>query len=109
MKIAVSSANTEKISGPAIACNSFLIYETLNQKIINKRHIRLKSEELLSALKLPLSKLPTHPLNGIECLISESLGTGLSQKMIDQGIQTLATNGMEPDGVVLAYLQLLRP
>ncbi|BBP42979.1 NifB/NifX family molybdenum-iron cluster-binding protein [Thiosulfativibrio zosterae] len=106
MKIAVSSANTQKISGPAAGCNSFLVYETLNRKILKKEHIHLKADEIFSMLKLPLSKLPSHPLNGIDCLISESLGQGMSHKLTDQGIQCLATNGADPDGVVLAYLQM---
>lgn len=108
MKIAVSSFSSDKITGPANICGHFILYETLNRQIVSKQNIRLKNDEILSTLKLALSKLPEHPLHGIECLISESLGSGMNQKMVDQGIQTLATNGMDPDGVVLAYLQMLR-
>lgn len=107
MKIAVTSFNSMNITGPAKACGSFLIYQIENKQIMNKSHIRLSQSERFDQLKQPLSKLPEHPLHGINCLITESLGQGMFEILDKAGIETLSTNGSDPDGVILAYLKLL--
>lgn len=108
MKIAVTSVNSIKITGPAKACGSFLIYLIENKQVMNKSHIRLGASERFDQLKKPLSKLPDHPLHGIDCLITESLGQGMFEIFDDAGIETLSTNGSDPDGVIGAYLKLLQ-
>lgn len=107
MKVAVSSTNMRKITGPAKSCQSFWIYEIDKSAILEKQHIRLKNKECLKELKTPLSSLPEHPLHGIKCLITESVGEGVNDLLEQDGIKTISTNGADPDGVIKAYISIL--
>lgn len=109
MKIAVSSRNAKTISGPASHCPHFLLYETNGLEIVNKTRIQLTSEQIIQNQKDSISTTEDHPLYGIECLITENLGTGVNQSLKEAGIKTVATNATEADGAVSSYLKAVIP
>lgn len=109
MKIAVSSRNAKTISGPASHCQHFLVYETNGLDIVTKTRVQLSHDQTMLNYKEPLSTDANHPLFGIQCLISESLGSGINQRLKEDGIKTLATNATEADGAVSSYLKAITP
>lgn len=107
MKIAVSSRDQQVVSGPACDCHSFLIYDTEEGAIKDKKSVRLTHSELLSSFKGALSSQPNHPLSGIEYLITTNLGVGMNGRLKQDGIKTIATNSADPDGAVISLLKYI--
>lgn len=107
MKIAVTSRDQQVVSGPACDCHSYLLYNTIDGQIADKTYIRLTKSEILSNFEGKLSGQPNHPLTGIECLITSSLGDGLNKRLKEDGIKTIATNTQDPDGAVVSILKYI--
>lgn len=100
MKIAVTSQNRKTVTGHAGKCRKFWVYEV--------DHAEARSRSLL---ELPLGQTfhathaaEGHPLDGINVLITASLGTGLQQRLKRKGILAVATPETDPDRAVAAWL-----
>ena len=100
MKIAVSSANGNQISGHADRCATYLMYELTPNQTVRQSRVTLDPTQLLSHLEDRLSAHPEHPLHGIDAFITQSLAQTLNQHLIKDGIQVVQTQEQTPLHVI---------
>lgn len=100
MKIAVTSQNRKTITGHAGKCRKFWIYEIVDKKIVNKTLLELALEQSFHESHAAGS----HPLDGVNVLISGGAGHGLIRRLNNMGIQGLVTPEADPDSAVAAFL-----
>ena len=104
MKIAVSSQNRKAITGHAGKCRKFWLYEVQAGQIQSKQLIELSIAESFHEVAHASRAAASHPLDGINLLITGGLGRGLQNRLKQQGIQALATAETDPDRAVAAWL-----
>lgn len=73
MKIAIASQNKTNVTGHTGRCQKFWIYEINEQEITSKSLLELPKEQSLHNS----SPDESHPLNGVQVLISGGMGRGL--------------------------------
>lgn len=100
MKIAVSSDNQTDITGHAGHCLQFWIYEVDVDNGESKQLLQLSKDQSFHAT----AATEPHPLDGIQALISHSMGSGLARRLASKGIQPIVTSETDPDSAVAAYL-----
>ncbi len=100
MKIAVTSQDRKTITGHAGKCRKFWLYEIDGKTILNKTLLELALEQSLHESH----GAGTHPLDGIDVLISGGAGQGLIRRLDSMGIQGLVTPETEPDSAVADFL-----
>jgi predicted Fe-Mo cluster-binding NifX family protein len=100
MKIAVTSQDRKTVTGHAGKCRKFWIYETDDKTILNKALLELALEQSLHESH----GAESHPLDGIEVLISGGAGEGLIRRLNAKGIQGIVTEETEPDSAVIHFL-----
>ncbi|OLP20462.1 nitrogen fixation protein [Leptolyngbya sp. 'hensonii'] len=100
MKIAVSSQNQTSVTAHLGHCQKFWIYDVDNATIQTKELLKLTKDQSFHESS---SKDP-HPLDGIQVLISGSMGRGLARRLESKGIQPIITPETDPDTAITAYL-----
>lgn len=105
MKIAVTSPNGKTISGHAGRCPGFLIYEIDDNADLHKSHLKLTKEQVFRKLAGQLTDYPEHPLQGIDLLVTQSIGEGLKSKLRLNDIEVLQTSENNPDDVINSLIQ----
>lgn len=100
MQIAITSQNRRTITQHAGKCRAFWIYRVEAGQCQGKRLIELPIDQSFHAHH---EGLPA-PLADINVLITGSMGTGLYQRLTQQGIKAIVTSEEDPDEAVEAFL-----
>ena len=101
MQIAITSQNRKNITEHAGSCRNFWIYHVDQGKVASKELIELTIDQSLHASHHELAD----PLNGIKVLITRSMGTGLYQRLQQQGILPIVTTEENPEEAIAAFLE----
>ncbi len=101
MKIAVTSQDRKTITGHAGHCRRFWIYECDDKTVVNKTLLELTMEQTFHATHGAVS----HPLDGIDALITAGMGAGLVRRLTSKGLQPLVTSEADPDSAVANFLR----
>ncbi len=98
--IALTSQNRREITAHAGQCRNFYIYLVEGDHIGAARLLELPAGASLhdAAADQP------HALDGVDLLISASMGDGLRRKLASRGIRTLLTSERNPLRAVQRYL-----
>ena len=99
--IALTCQNRRDITEHAGRCRNFLIFAVDGEAISEPRLLELPIEGSLHNLSGP----GPHPLDGVDLLISASMGQGLRAKLGERGIRTLLTQERDPLTAVQRYVQ----
>ena len=100
MKIAVTSKDGLSVSGHAGHCKGFLVYEVEGTRIGARTRVELSAAQTLHASNHHLPE----SLGGISVLVSGGMGTGLSNKLLEVGVEPVVTSELDPDRAVAALL-----
>jgi len=100
MKIAVASQNRKQVTGHTGRCRRFWIYEVEAGRIVSRTLLELSIDQSFHAI----SPQATHPLDGVQVLISGGMGEGLVMRLARMGIKGLVTTESDPDRAVALYL-----
>ena len=101
MKIAVASQNKINITSHTGRCKNFWIYKVSSKEILSKELLQLSKEETF------LNTVPHIPqaFDDIQALIAGGIGSGLRNRLEEQGIDSIVTSETEPDLAVITYLE----
>ena len=100
MKIAVTSQNRKTVTEHAGRCRKFWVFNTENNKIVDKMLLQLPKEQSFH----DSSPHEAHPLDEIDVLIAGGMGHGLRMRLERRGIKGLITREENPEKAVLLYL-----
>ncbi|MEK8089191.1 NifB/NifX family molybdenum-iron cluster-binding protein [Thermithiobacillus plumbiphilus] len=100
MKIAVASQNRKHVTGHTGRCRKFWIYEIIEGRVVDKTLLELPMEQSFHASP----PNATHPLDGVQVLISGGMGQGMVTRLARKGIAGLITTEPDPDRAVALYL-----
>lgn len=100
MKIAITSQNRKTITGHAGKCRRFWIYDVAGTQVVGKNLLELALEQTFHESH----GHGAHPLDGVEAVISTSMGSGMYARLNTKGIVGLVTSETDPDRAVAAYL-----
>lgn len=100
MRIAVSSQNRKTITGHAGKCRRFWIYEVQDCEVKNRLMLELAMEQTFHESH----GAGPHPLEGVNVLISASMGDGMHARLKRMGITGVTTGEANPDQAVAAWL-----
>lgn len=101
MKIAVTSQNRKTVTEHAGRCRRFWIYTVEGDKVTDKQLLELSKEESFH----DSNPHQPHPLDHVDLLLTQGVGSGLTQRLARKGIQLLVTEQTDPDQAVQHYLQ----
>ena len=99
-KIAVTSQNRKTVTEHAGKCRKFWIYDVKRGQVIGKTLLELPIEQSLH--ESPVGQ--AHPLDAVDVLITAGIGSGLQQRLQQQGIQSVVTREENPDQAVAVFL-----
>ena len=99
--IAVCSQNRKTVTGHAGKCRKFWVYRIQGGQVAGKTLLELPIEQSLH--ESPADQ--PHPLDGVHALIAGSMGDGMKQRLIRNGIRGLVTDMQDPDEVVAVFLE----
>jgi len=99
MKIAVSSQDKAHITGHLGHCRKFWIYNLEADQVQGKDLFELTKDQIFHES----SPQQTHPLDGVEVLISGGMGRGLARRLETMGIVPIITPETDPDAAISAY------
>lgn len=100
MKIAVTSQNRKTVTEHAGRCRKFWVFVIENNQIVSRELLELPKEQAFHEI----SSKESHPLDGVELLISASIGPGLMARLERKGAKGLVTKETDPEKAVLDYL-----
>jgi predicted Fe-Mo cluster-binding NifX family protein len=100
MKIAVTSQNRKTVTEHAGRCRKFWVFNTENNKIVDKTLLQLPKELSFH----DSSPHEAHPLDEVDVLIAGGMGHGLMMRLERKGIKGLITKEENPEKAVLLYL-----
>jgi predicted Fe-Mo cluster-binding NifX family protein len=100
MRIAVTSQNRREITEHAGRCRKFWMYDVSDGVVLDRVLVELDKESSFH----DSSPHESHPLDGIEVLISGGMGDGLRTRLARRGIQALVTPERDPEIAVQAWL-----
>ena len=100
LRIAVTSQNRKTVTEHAGKCRKFWIYEVKEGQVSGKTLLELPIEQ--SFHEAPAGQ--AHPLDAVHVLITAGIGSGLQQRLLQRGIQSVVTREENPDLAVAAYL-----
>lgn len=100
MKIAVTSQNRRDVTEHAGRCRNFWVYDVDDGIILDSSLVELPKESSLH----DSSPHASHPLDGVEVLISGGMGEGLRVRLARRGIEALVTTERDPERAVKAWL-----
>ena len=99
--IAVCSQNRKTVTDHAGKCRKFWVYRIQGGQVAEKTLLELPIEQ--SFHETPADQ--AHPLDGVHALIAGSMGGGMQQRLIRNGIRGLVTDMQDPDEVVAVFLE----
>lgn len=99
--IALTCQTRREITEHAGQCRNFLVYSVDGTEISPPRLLELPREGSLHHL----APGAPHALDGVDLLISASMGDGLRHKLAQRGVQTLLTTERNPLQAVQRWLQ----
>lgn len=99
--IAVCSQNRKTVTDHAGKCRKFWVYRIKDGQVAEKTLLELPIEQ--SFHETPPDQ--AHPLDGVHALIAGSMGGGMQQRLIRNGIRGLVTDMQDPDEVVAVFLE----
>lgn len=100
MKIAVTSQNRRTITGHAGKCRRFWIYQVQDCQVQDRQMLELALEQTFHESH----GAGPHPLEGVNVLISASMGQGMHGRLKGMGILGVTTGETDPDRAVAAWL-----
>ncbi len=101
MKIAVTSQNRREVTDHAGRCRRFWIYDVdADRKVSGKTMLELPKEQSMHET----APTAAHPLDGVDVLISGSMGDGVRRKLAGRGIRAVTTACADPDAAVAGWL-----
>ena len=100
-RIAVCSQNRKTVTDHAGKCRKFWVYRIQGGQVAEKTLLELPIEQ--SFHETPADQ--AHPLDGVHALIAGSMGDGMKQRLIRNGIRGLVTDMQDPDEVVAVFLE----
>lgn len=101
MKIAVTSQNRREVTDHAGRCRRFWIYDIgADRKVSGKTMLELPREQSMHET----APTAAHPLDGVDVLISGSMGDGVRRKLAGRGIRAVTTACADPDAAVAGWL-----
>jgi predicted Fe-Mo cluster-binding NifX family protein len=101
MKIAVTSQNRRDVTGHAGRCRNFWIFEIEDGIVLDRQLLELQQKDSFHD-SLPHA---SHPLDGVEVLITGGMGEGLQMRLARRGIEALVTTETDPERAVQAWLE----
>lgn len=101
MKIAITSQNRKSITGHAGKCRNFWIYQVEAGQLAGKQLIELAIDQSFHASHHE----KIEALAEINVLITGSMGGGLYQRLMQQGILPIITDQNNPDEAIAAFLE----
>ena len=99
--IAVCSQNRKTVTDHAGKCRKFWVYRIQGGQVAEKTLLELPIEQSFHET----SADQAHPLDGVHALIAGSMGGGMQQRLIRNGIRGLVTDMQDPDEVVAVFLE----
>ncbi len=90
--VALTTQNRKTITGHAGMCRNFMVFKLDGPEVTLQRMVELEREQTFHELTDDMS----HPLDGIDLLISGGMGAGLQQKLARRGIESLITSETDP-------------
>lgn len=99
-KIAVTSQNRKTVTEHAGKCRKFWVYDVKQGQVTGKTLLELPIEQSLH--ESPAGQ--AHPLDAVDVLITAGIGSGLQQRLQQQGIQSVVTREESPDQAVAVFL-----
>lgn len=100
MQVAFTTQNRKTITGHAGLCRNFLVLNIKNGLISEPRLVEVSKEQSFHEL----ADDTQHPLDGVDLLLSGSMGLCLQQKLARRGLRALITSEIDPS---LAIRELL--
>jgi predicted Fe-Mo cluster-binding NifX family protein len=101
MQIAITSQNRKSITGHAGKCRNFWIYQVEAGQLAGKELVELAIDQSFHASHHEMAE----PLSNINVLITGSMGGGLYQRLMQQGVLPIITDQNNPDEAVAAFLE----
>jgi len=92
--------NKKSVTEHTRRCQKFWIYEINEQEITKKSLLELPKEQSLHNS----SPDESHPLNGVQVLISGGMGRGLVRRLASYGIEGIITQETDREKALAAYL-----
>ncbi len=99
--IALTCQNRREITEHAGQCRNFLVYRVDGELIGEPQLLELPREGSLHELPPDAP----HALDGVDLLISASMGDGLRRKLAQRGVRTLLTTERNPLHAVQRWVQ----
>lgn len=99
-KIAVTSQNRKTVTEHAGKCRKFWIYDVNAGRVTGKALLELPIEQSLH--ESPSGQ--AHPLDAVDVLITAGIGSGLQQRLLQRGIESIVTSEEDPDQAVAVFL-----
>lgn len=100
MQVAFTTQNRKTITGHAGMCRNFLVFKIENGLISEPRLVEVSKEQSFHEL----ADDTQHPLDGVDLLLSGSMGFGLQQKLARRGLRALITSETDPSLAIRALL-----
>jgi len=100
MKIAVTSQDRKTVTGHAGQCRRFWIYVTDEKTIVDKTLLELSLAQTFHSSH----GAGSHPLDGVDALITAGMGPGLVRRLSGKGTLPLVTSETDPDFAVAQFL-----
>lgn len=100
MKIAITSQNRREITEHAGRCRKFWVYNIDHGAVTEKNLLELPKEQSFHES----SPHTTHPLDGVDVLISRSMGQGMLRRLAGKGILGIIAEEQDPDAAIEAWL-----
>lgn len=99
-RIAVCSQNRKTVTDHAGKCRKFWIYEVRQGQVFGKSLLELPIEQ--SMHETPAGQ--AHPLDDMDVLITQGIGSGMQQRLERNQTQTIVTMETDPDRAVALFL-----
>jgi predicted Fe-Mo cluster-binding NifX family protein len=100
MKIAITSQNKHSVTGHAGKCRKFWVYQIDDGKVASKELLELPMEQTFHSS--PANE--SHPLDGIQALISGGMGEGMRRRLAAKNVQAVVTEETDLDKAVEQFL-----
>lgn len=100
MKIAIASQTKTSVTGHTGRCQRFWVYTVDNAQVQDKTLLELSKEQSFHES----SPQDSHPLDGVQVIIGNTIGQGLARRLEGMGIQPIATSETNLDAAIAQYL-----
>ncbi len=100
MKIAITSQNRKTVTGHAGKCRKFWIYKIDGKTVLGRELLELPIEQTFHESAHGAS----HPLDGVDVLISGGMGGGMRNRLRQMGIAAAITAETDLEKAVTGWL-----